>query len=176
MRKLFSAAIVALFSFLALPLPGLASEIPKALQGVMNLRHPSSTLYVSGQPKPEAFAEFARAGVKNVISLRPPQETPGFDEAEIVAKAGMAYYNIPIRGAVDLTRDNMQKLDALLGKIGKEPVLIHCSSSNRVGALMALRAAWVQKASVEDALKTGERYGIGQLLPDVKRLLAQEPR
>jgi len=176
MRKLFSAAIVALFSFLALPLPGLASEIPKALQGVMNLRHPSSTLYVSGQPKPEAFAEFARAGVKNVISLRPPQETPGFDEAKVVSKAGMAYYNIPIRGADDLTRDNVMQLDTLLKKIGSEPVLIHCSSSNRVGALMALRAAWVQKASIEEAIKTGERYGIGQLLPEVRKLLVQEPK
>ena len=176
MRKILSAAIVTLVSFLALSLPGFASEIPQALQGVMNLRHPSNTLYVSGQPKPEAFAAFAKAGVKAVINLRPPQETPGFDEAEIVAKAGMAYYNIPIRGAVDLTRDNVQKLDTLLGKIGNEPVLIHCSSSNRVGALMALRAAWVQKASVEEALKTGERYGVGQLLPDVKRLLEQEPR
>ena len=176
MRKILSAAIVALVSFLAFSPPVFASEIPQALQGVMNLRHPSTSLYVAGQPRPDAFAAFAKAGVKNVINLRPPQETPGFDEAEIVAKAGMAYYNIPIRGAVDLTHDNVQRLDTLLGKIGNESVLLHCSSSNRVGALMALRAAWVQKASVEDAIKTGERHGVGQLLPDIRKLLAQEPR
>lgn len=141
----------------------------------MNLQHPTPTMYAAGQPKPDAFASFAKAGVAHVINLRLPQEAPELDEAAIVAGAGMAYYNIPIAGASDLTRDNVKQLDELLGKIGNDPVLIHCSSGNRVGALMALRAAWMHKASIDEAIKTGESYGMTKLLPDVRKLLAQEP-
>jgi uncharacterized protein (TIGR01244 family) len=118
---------------------------------------------------------FAKAGVAHVINLRPPQETPELNEAAIVTKAGMAYYNIPIAGADDLTHDSAKQLDTLLRKIGNEKVLIHCSSGNRVGALMALRAAWMQNTSIEEAIKMGERYGLTKLLPEVRKLLAQEP-
>ena len=175
MRKIFSVGIVTLLSFLTFSLPGFASEIPKYLEGVKNLRHPTSTLYVAGQPKPDAFVAFAKAGVAHVINLRPPQEAPELNAATIVTNAGMAYYNIPIAGADDLTRDSVQQLDTLLGKIGNEKVLIYCSSGNRVGALMALRAAWMQNASIEEAIKIGDRYGLTKLRSDVRKLLTQEP-
>jgi hypothetical protein len=64
-------------------------------------------------------------------------------------------------------------LDTVLGKISNEKVLIHCSSSNRVGALMALRAAWMQNVPTADAIKLGESYGLTKLLPDVRKLLGQ---
>jgi uncharacterized protein (TIGR01244 family) len=173
MKKTFSAGVFTLISLLAFSLPSVASEIPKELEGVMNLKHPDSTLYVAGQPKPEDFAAFAKAGVVHVINLRPPHETPDLNEAAIVTKAGMAYYNIPIEGGSDLTRDNVKLFDTVLGKISNEKVLIHCSSSNRVGALMALRAAWMQNVPTADAIKVGESYGLNKLLPDVRKLLGQ---
>lgn len=175
MRKIFSISAITLISLLTFALSDFAAEIPKDLEGVMNLQHPASTLYAAGQPKPDEFVAFAKAGVAHVINLRPPQEAPELDEAAIVAKAGMNYYNIPIAGTSDLTRDNVKQLDTLLGKIGNEPVLIHCSSGNRVGALMALRAAWLHNASIDEAIKTGESYGLTKLLPDVKKLLAEQP-
>jgi uncharacterized protein (TIGR01244 family) len=174
MKKIFSISALTLVSLLLFALPDFAAEIPKSLEGVMNLQHPASNLYTAGQPKPDAFAAFTKAGVAHVINLRPRQETPELDEASIVAKAGMTYYNIPIAGASDLTRDNVKQLDALLVKFGNEPVLIHCSSGNRVGALMALRAAWLHNASIDEAIKTGESYGLTKLLPDVKKLLAEQ--
>lgn len=175
MRKIFSVSVVALIAFMAFALPSLAADISKDLEGVMNLQHPDIARYASGQPKPEEFSAFAKAGLKHVINLRPAQEAPELDEAAIVIKAGMAYYNIPIAGAGDLTPDNVKQLDALLGKIGTEPVLIHCSSGNRAGALMALRAAWLHNAPIGEALKTGEGYGLTKLLPDVKKLLVEQP-
>lgn len=175
MNKLFSAAIVTLLALLISALPGFAADNPNNLQGVMNLQHPTSSLYVSGQPKPDAFAAFSREGVKHVINLRTPEEAPELNEAAVVTQAGMTYYNIPIAGAGDLTRDNVRKLDTLLKKIGSEPVLIHCSSGNRAAALITLRAAWMQNVPIDDAIQMGKSYGLTKLLPDIRKLL-EEPK
>jgi len=150
-----------------------ASEIPHSLQQITNISHPEKNSYGAGQPEATAFATIAKSGVKHVINLRPPAETPIFNEAAIVTKAGMAYYNIPISSSDDLTRDNVMLVDKVLRSIGDETVLIHCSSSNRVGALMALKASWLEGASTEEAIAIGNRWGLIKLQPVVEKLLAQ---
>ena len=133
----------------------------------MNQSEPN--IYTGGQP--ESFAEVAQAGVKHVINLRPDAETPELDEAAEVAQNGMTYHHLPISGPGDLNRDNVEKLDALLAQIGKEPVLVHCASSNRVGALAALRAAWLQDKSNSEALAIGEAWGLTKMRPAVEQIL-----
>ncbi|MEO6421933.1 MAG: protein tyrosine phosphatase family protein [Candidatus Nitrotoga sp.] len=174
MLKTFSAALLIIISFFTFSLPNWASEIPKELEGVPGLKHPNINLYIAAQPKPDDFTAFSKAGVKHVINLRAPNEMPDFNEAAIVTKSGMAYYNIPIVESSDLTKENVNLLNSVLTKLEKEKVLIHCSSGNRVAALMALRAAWIHGASIEDAMKLGESYGLTKLSPDVKKLLSSD--
>lgn len=168
MKKFISVVILALAS-----LPSFASEIPANLHGVADLKHPNDRLYLAGQPVPDDFAAFATAGVTKVINLRAPAETPDVNEAAIVTHAGMAYYNIPINGMADLTLANVKLLDHLLTEFGSEKILLHCSSGNRVAALMTLRAAWIQHASTEDAMKLGASYGLTKLSAKVRELLAE---
>jgi uncharacterized protein (TIGR01244 family) len=134
----------------------------------------SDYLYVAGQPAAEEFVIFAAQGGRHVINLRPPEETPDFNEAAAVTRSGMAYYNIPIAGAAGLTRDNVEQLDRLLAKLEGEKTLLHCSSSNRVGALMALRAKWLHGASFDEALAVGTTHGLTSLQPQVEALLRTE--
>src|SRR3546814_6686791 len=79
------------------------------------------------------------AGIGHVIDLTPDEETPGFDEAATVRAAGLGYSNLPLAGPPDLTRENVLAFDALL-RDAERPVLVHCASGNRVGAMAALRA------------------------------------
>lgn len=151
-----------------------AADLSDELNSIKGLQHPSENLYTAGQPQPESFSALAKAGVRHVINLRPPTETPNLNEAAIVTQANMAYYNIPISGAADLTRENVTLLDNVLNKTGDEKVLLHCSSSNRVGALIALRAAWINGASIEQAIKEGEDHGLTNLQPKVERLLTEQ--
>lgn len=130
--------------------------------------------YVAGQPGAEDIAGFAASGGRHVINLRPPAETPDFNEAAVVTRAGMAYYNIPIAGAADLTREHVALLDRLLTQLDGEKTLLHCSSSNRVGALMALRARWLHGASYDEALALGKAHGLTGLQPQVERLLQND--
>jgi hypothetical protein len=50
--------------------------------------------------------------------------------------------------------------------------LVHCGSSNRVGALLALRAAWLKGATLEAALAAGRSAGLTGLESAVRSAIA----
>lgn len=138
---------------------------------IPNFQKLSPQAFAAGQPPASAFEALADRGVRHVINLRPIAEGPDYNEAAAATAAGMAYYNIPIAGAVDLTRANVERLDAVLARTGDEAFLLHCASSNRVGALMALRNAWVEGAPASEALAEGKRWGLTSLEPAVRERL-----
>src|SRR5690606_40391195 len=113
------------------------------------------------------------AGITHVIDLTPDAETPDFDEAAAVSAAGLAYNNLPIAGATDLNRESVDAFDQLLRGI-EGPALVHCASGNRVGALAALRAAWLQGADDETAIAEGRRWGLRSLEGEVRTQLERE--
>jgi uncharacterized protein (TIGR01244 family) len=130
-----------------------------------------SRLHVSAQPTAEALGKLPAAGVRTVINLRPATEAPDLDEKSVVEKAGMQYRSLPIAGSAGLTKDNVATFDRLLAEAKEGKVLLHCASGNRVGAMMALRARWVQGKSAEEALSIGKAAGLKGLETDVKALL-----
>lgn len=135
------------------------------------LHQPSANLWVSGQPSAEQFAEAQRAGVQRIINLRPASEDPSRDEAAELAALGLPYTVLPIASAADLTRANVEALDRLLAESAEQTTLLHCASGNRVGALMSLRAAWLQGADPEAALAVGRAHGLTAMEPVVRQLL-----
>ncbi|MDY0065177.1 MAG: tyrosine-protein phosphatase [Steroidobacteraceae bacterium] len=143
------------------------------LESLPNARFPEENRIVSGALAPQDVRRLADAGVRHVVDLQPSQEHT-FDEEQLLHAKGVQYHPIPISGAAALTRENAAKLDAVLEKIGPEPALLHCSSGNRVGALIAVRAAWIQGASPDQAIEEGERWGLKALKPAVRALLLPE--
>lgn len=171
MQRAIVSIILPLCLFLGMGSKLHANEMADNLKGIKNISQPHSNRYGAGQPRSESFLAIANAGVKHIINLRPPSETPDVNEAAIVTQAGMAYYNIPIASGAELTRDKVVLIDKILTTIGDEPVLIHCSSSNRVGAIMALKAVWLDKKSTENAIAIGHQWGLTSLQPAVEKLL-----
>lgn len=135
---------------------------------------PSPDLLTAGQPTAEDFQAMADAGLKHVINLRPAVEDAGFDEAALAAKLGLRYTLIPVAGAGDFTEENARKLDAALAAAPGQPTLVHCASSNRVGALFALREAWVKGKSNEQALAYGRAAGLTKMEGAVQQILASK--
>ena len=127
--------------------------------------------HVSAQPSAEALVKLPAAGVRTVINLRPPAETPDLDEKEVVEKAGMKYLSLPIAGAAGLTRENVAAFDRAMAGADEGKVLMHCASGNRVGAMMALRARWIQGKTADEALAIGKGSGLKGLEGDVRSLL-----
>lgn len=145
-----------------------------ALPPLANRATPAPGIVTAGRIGAAAVPALQAAGIRTVIDLTPDAETPSFDEAAAVRGAGLAYANLPLAGPQDLTLENVRRFDALLDDAGR-PVLVHCASGNRVGAMAALRAAWVDGAPVEAAIATGKAWGLKGLEAEVRARLAAGP-
>ena len=146
------------------------TEEPLPLSALVpNGRVPYEGLLTGGQPSPEQISEIAARGFNTVINLRTEAETPNTDAA-FVESLGMVYIAIPIGGAEDLNEENAERLAQALDE-AEEPILLHCGSGNRVGALIALKAYYVDGATAEAALAAGQDAGMTRLEPLVREKL-----
>lgn len=136
---------------------------------VANAHAVADGVWAGGQPTPEQFAEMVAAGLHTVINLRPEREIP-WDERATVAQLGIEYLNLPVAGAGDLTPAAARQLHEALGT-SRKPVLVHCGSSNRVGALFALKSKWVDGQDTATALANGRAAGLKDLEPAVRAML-----
>ena len=167
------------FVLLALLLAGCATNATKvpsvaALPSLPNLAEPVPGTFTSGRLTPADIDSIRRSGIREVIDLTVDSETPAFDEAAAVRSQGLLYRNLPIAGATDLTLGNVQAFDALL-RSATQPTLVHCASSNRVGALAALRAAWIDGVASEQAIAIGKSWGLKGLEGEVRTRLQAGP-
>lgn len=151
------------------PGPGTATQ-PPALD---RFATPVAGIHAGGRIGADDLPALRAAGIVHVIDLTPDAETPGFDEANAVRAAGLAYDNLPIAGADDLGPASVAAFDQLLRDV-EGPALVHCASGNRVGALVALRAAWLQGADEDAAIAEGRRWGLRSLETEVRNRLARE--
>jgi protein tyrosine phosphatase (PTP) superfamily phosphohydrolase (DUF442 family) len=87
----------------------------------------------------------------------------------------MAYERVPVQGDADLDLASARALDALLDDRARYPVAIVCASGNRVGALLAVRAFWLEGSNPETALALGRAAGLTRLEPTVRLLLGLSP-
>ena len=125
-----------------------------------------------GQPDEAALRIFAASGYVAVIDMRGPDEDRGLDDEPGLIKAlGMDYVVFPIEGKEAINVANANKLDALLETFDG-PVLVHCASGNRVGALLALRYS-ADGASDEETLVYGKNAGMTRLEPLVRERLSE---
>ena len=73
----------------------------------------------------------------------------------------------------DLTRENARILaDTLAAADGKS--VVYCKSGNRVGALLALKAHWIDEDGAEEALAFGRAAGLTRMEPVVQKILAEQ--
>ncbi len=126
----------------------------------------------AGQPDEAELERLNAAGYAAVIDLRLPHEDRGLaDERAAVEGQGMSYIPLPIDSRTDITFDKANELDRILAEIDG-PVLIHCGSGNRVGALMSLRAS-MNGADDETAVEAGIQTGLTRLEPTVRERLEE---
>ena len=133
---------------------------------------PVDGISAAGQPDKAAFEVFARSGYTTVIDLRGESENRGLDEVGVVEELGMDYVLFPITGPDAISYDNARKLDQLI-EDADGPVLVHCGSSNRVGALLALSKK-LDGADVNTAMSYGIEGGMTGLSGMVESLLKED--
>lgn len=149
---------------------GLKVDLEKVVK--LGTVSPVDGITSAGQPDKAALEVFTDAGYATVIDMRAEDEDRGFEEAAFVEELGMHYVAFPIASEDDVSFDSARKLDELLVQY-PGPVLVHCASGNRVGALLALRAS-LNGADDEKALQLGREGGLTRLEGLVKKRLAED--
>ncbi|NNC78406.1 MAG: hypothetical protein HKN77_10615 [Woeseiaceae bacterium] len=128
----------------------------------------------AGQPDREALEVFANSGYAAVIDLRGAEESRGIDEAGVVEDLGMSYVPFPIAGTEAINFENAATLQRLIDS-QDGPVLVHCGSGNRVGALLALAEA-LRGADDDAAIAAGKEGGLTRLEPVVRERLSDRAK
>ena len=105
-----------------------------------------------------------------MINLRGDGEV-GTHQPALMDRLGLNYTHLPINGAAGFTLITRQ-FKAFL-QSAKRPVVVHCASGNRVGALFALSAALDGVNDMSEAIRHGHHHGLTGLEPHVRHLLAQ---
>jgi uncharacterized protein (TIGR01244 family) len=128
--------------------------------GIPNFHQVNQHVYRGGQPGPESWQSLAKMGVKTVIDLRREDEHSTAAEAQAVAAAGMNYVNVPMKGVVAPTNEQIAKVLTLLGS--KDPVFVHCKrGADRTGAVIACYRIAHDRWQRERALEEAKSYGMG---------------
>ncbi|XAM00805.1 hypothetical protein OT109_05325 [Phycisphaeraceae bacterium D3-23] len=120
------------------PTEGHQAEVTEVLEpfecGTITRLHTYQGVFLASQPSPEDLEQAKAGGVVTVVSLRHASEHPDFDEKHFVEGLGLRYINIPWNGADELTDAVFDRARDVL-RNEHRPVLMHCSSANRVGAV-----------------------------------------
>lgn len=136
---------------------------------IPNVKELDDDVWIAGQPSAEQLARAKEAGLASVITLCLAHEC-GWDERAVAEGLGLRFESIAIGSGGDLTRDAARRLHELLGSLPR-PLLVHCGSANRVGALFALRACFIEGHAPETAIEHGRRAGMTGLEATVRQIL-----
>ncbi len=132
-----------------------------------------SGLLLGGQPTLAQLEAARSQGYTTVVNLRTPEE--GGPSAEEVEALGLAYHSLPVAGVQGLTEENARTLAEILDQ-ADGPTIVHCASGNRVGALLALEAWYVDGMEPAAALELGRESGMARLEPAVRQILGVQER
>jgi uncharacterized protein (TIGR01244 family) len=162
-------------TLLALALAATASaqsnEIDTA--GLPNASVAKPGLVAAGRPSPEALASLKARGFRTVVDLRTATEAGLAEEKAAVEAQGLRYVNVPVAGGA-FSGTDVDAVKAALDQAPEGPVLLHCASSNRVGAVWAVLKAR-EGMPVDRALEEGKRVGLtSPALAEAARRVATE--
>lgn len=107
-----------------------------------------------------AIAELKSFGFATILDLRGPQEGTTAEKAAAVA-AGLRYLNIPFTDAVP-SLAQVAEFGRIVENGAHYPLMIHCASANRVGAMWML---YRLKSGVPLATAIAEGRAIGMQPP-----------
>lgn len=137
-----------------------------------NATSPEPGVLLAGQPTGEQVQLAAEDGYKTLIDLRMPEEPRGFDEVEAARLTGLVYVNLPVN-PVTLDQATIDRFLATMKK-AQRPVLIHCGTGSRTGALwyawLVLERGKTPAAALAEAKAAGLRQP--ELTEKIEKLVA----
>ena len=131
---------------------------PAELGTTPNVHAFGSTL-LAGQPSAKDLALAKSRGIKSVITLRRDGEFD-WNEEEVVRGLGLEYRQVAFGGADSLVDEVFDELLPLIADSDRGPVLLHCKSANRVGAIWLAHRVINGGITVEAATEEARTVGL----------------
>lgn len=127
--------------------------------GLLNATHPSEDVLFGGQPDAGQIEAMARAGFLTVMDLRREDEPRGFDESTVVRELGVEYVALPVGSDTLQDPATFEQFFELFAE-AERPVLVHCASGNRVGALYYAYLVVEEGLDRSEALDQARQQGL----------------
>ena len=167
---LMVAAVLPAFAF--------GAGIPDTVDGslIVNYVVAGPGVAGAGQPSSAGLARLKELGFRTVVNLRVEGESGYVDEKAILEAQGLRYVHVPLTAST-LSDADVQAVRAVLDDAAAGPVLIHCTSGNRVGAVWAVIQGRRGKTA-DEAEAEGRRVGMkgSAMTSAVRRLLEAAPQ
>jgi len=113
-------------------------------------------LFIGPQPTEQDLLEAKRSGVRTVIDMRMPGETPTPNAAQ-VRRIGLDYFNIPVDKAA-LSEASIKELERVMGAV-EGPTLLHCATGARAALMLALSRSRENGWDAERTFLEAHRFG-----------------
>ncbi|MEX0742564.1 MAG: sulfur transferase domain-containing protein [Phycisphaeraceae bacterium] len=137
-------------------------EVTTARLGSTDRVHQCGSVMLASQPAEADIAAIEAQGYRSVLNLRTQGEMDqlDFDEREMLTSQGIGYHQIGIGGAEGLTDAVFDEVRAILSDADNHPLLVHCASANRVGAVWLAHRVLDAGLDYENALAEAKVVGL----------------
>jgi len=171
----FAPSVFTLVLVTASALLAVASGIPETLkpEEALNYRKAGAALATAGKPSASTLAKLKELGFRTAIDLRQPAE--GVEAArKAVEGQGLTFVSVPISPGT-FRADDAKRVAAVLDDAKAGAVLLYCSSSNRVGAVIAVVES-LRGRPHDEAIAEGRRAGLksAPMIEAVERVLSEK--
>jgi len=127
--------------------------------GTITRLHTYQGVFLASKPEAADIEQAKKGGVVTVVNMRHASEHPDFDEAALVDSLGLNYHNPAWNGPDELTDAKIDETRELL-RTAERPMLMHCSSANRVGAMWMAYRVLDEELDVEAAAAEAKVVGL----------------
>jgi uncharacterized protein (TIGR01244 family) len=169
--------LLATSSFVLLAAVPLAAQVPESVDPALlpNYVVVRPGLAAAGRPSEQGLQKIKAQGFRTVVDLRAASEEGQAEERALLESQGLKYVHVPVTPA-SFSAADVDKVQAILDDSAAGPVLLHCTSANRVGAVWAVLQARAGKP-MDEALAEGKRVGLrsASMIEAAQRVAAPRP-
>lgn len=123
---------------------------------IKNFGKVNDGFYRGSQPQEKQMEQLKQLGIKTIIDLRQDHEPKA---SEWASKAGLRYFNIPMRASRAATDEQAAYFLSLVNDPANAPVYVHCKGGkHRTGALTAAYRITHDGWTADQAFAEMERY------------------
>jgi uncharacterized protein (TIGR01244 family) len=150
------------------------AQVPEQVESIANYKRLGPGLAVAGVPSAAAVPQLKALGFRTVVDLRTEGEGTAAERAAVESQ-GLRYVAVPVTAA-SLSVADVRTVAAVLDDPAAGPVLLHCASSNRVGAVYGAIQA-LKGRSLADAEAAAREAGLNSeaMAAAMKRVVAEAP-